>query len=98
MEDMVARMSKRQAEACGYMVDTKHYPWIGTKQVSPDGDVDLVPVYTDKEFALLEACRKAYDVIDNLNDHGFGPLTSKEGCDAMSACIDAMAFCNSDPA
>jgi hypothetical protein len=49
------------------------------------------PVYTQSEVEqLVKTLRMAFNVVDELNAEGFGPLTSKEGLDAFSALVDAL--------
>lgn len=48
-------------------------------------------MYTRSEVEqLVKTLRTAFNVIDELNAEGFGPLTSKEGLDAFSALVDAL--------
>ena len=55
-----------------------------------DGDTHE-PVYTQSEVGqLVKTLRMAFNVVDELNADGFGPLTSKEGLDAFSAVVDAL--------
>ena len=52
---------------------------------------DHEPVYTRSEVGqLVKTLRMAFNVIDELNAEGFGPLTSKEGLEAFSALVDAL--------
>lgn len=51
----------------------------------------------EHEWPLVAVIRQAYEAIDSLNDSGFGPLTSIEGVQAMSACIDALSTYTTKP-
>lgn len=49
------------------------------------------PVYTRSEIEqLIKTLRMAFNVIDEMNAEGFGPLTSKEGLDAFNSLVDAL--------
>jgi len=49
------------------------------------------PVYTRSEVEqLIKTLRMAFNVIDEMNAEGFGPLTSKEGLDAFNSLVDAL--------
>ena len=55
-----------------------------------DGDTHE-PVYTRSEVGqLVKTLRMAFNVVDELNADGFGPLTSKEGLEAFCALVDAV--------
>lgn len=48
-------------------------------------------LYTQSQVEqLVKTLRMAFNVIDEMNAEGFGPLTSKEGLDAFSALVDAL--------
>ncbi len=52
---------------------------------------DHEPVFTRSEIEkLILTLRMAFNVIDEMNAEGFGPLTSKEGLEAFCALSDAL--------
>lgn len=49
------------------------------------------PIYTKAQVEkLVQTLRMAFNVIDEMNAEGFGPLTSKEGLEAFCALVDAL--------
>ena len=48
-------------------------------------------VYTQGEVEkLVQTLRVAFNIMDEMNAEGFGPLTSKEGLDSFSDIVDAL--------
>jgi hypothetical protein len=87
----------------GYVIDNDSWlkDWVTFKQVADDSAqwshctivISKKPqrVYTQDEVEkLVKALRTAYNVVDELNADGFGPLTSKEGLEAFCALVDEL--------